>query len=591
MRQAYRLFIIILMAFVALSASSIHAQSVQETIRALNHPVYGEITAAMEQGELSESEAILEKFYLAYDPDQLSDRFSHSDTPAPVKCLVPLLQEFRSAEQRLPASTIREIEEMTAMPESTTYEEYLSPSGNFRFFYETEGVNGVPLDDTNNSGIPDYVEAAAFAADSSYRYQVEEAGFREFLRSQPYEIYFQNLNFYGATFESGSTTFIRVHNNFLGFPPNTHPEGDQIGALYVTIAHEIKHAIQFATNRWQGQAGSFNWIEMDATLMEEVVFPDVNDYYNYIREDFDSVNPNFQSIFGRPGNPTPGAYWHVTWMIYFYEQYGIEFWVDVWDQLVEDRTRPFFTAIQNSLDREGLRLELEHINSHMWHMSSGPDYSGSDFGFSDRENYPTPSFSGQTFNALPDSITNFSLRSFAATYYRATPQGTGLGQPLIKLNSEQPGVAIGVVGHFRDGTTDQQIVLNPGSNSQSLQTTWDWSDLTEITIAVVNTNRDGMSDYTLKLDSAAAEEDLIAQNYPNPFRNQTRIEYSISEPSNVRIDLYDSIGRRVATLVDERKEAGFHNVEFDGRGFASGVYHYRIITDRTALSKKMLLIR
>lgn len=591
MKPATQLFIILLLIASLLPAGDITAQGVQEPFRALNHPLFQEISAAQERGEVTESQALLEKFYIAYRPEQVSQRFTDGETPAPVKCLVPLIQEYRLAEQRLPGSVSAEIEEMVQRPRAEQLQEYLSPSGNFRFYFETEGVNAVPSEDESGSGIPDYVEAAAFAADSSYRYQVEGAGFRDFLRSDPYEIYFENLNFYGATFEAGSTTFIRIHNNFEGFPPNEHPEGDQIGALYVTIAHEIKHAIQFATNRWQGDAGSFNWIEMDATLMEEVVFPDVNDYYNYIRESFDSDEPSFQSIFGRPGNPTPGAYWHVTWMIYFYETYGIGFWVDVWDQFIENRTLPFLTAMQNSLDEVGLRVELEHITNHLWHMASGPDYSGSGFGFSDRANYPNPAFSGHTFTAAPDSITNFSLRGFAATYYRTDPPVSTMGQPLISLRSEEEGVAVGVVGFFRDGSARYKIAYNPESDRQTLQTTWNWADLRELGIAVVNANRDGFSDYTLTLDSAELGEDLLARNYPNPFRSSTRIEYSISEPSEVRIDVYDSIGRRVATLVNEQKPAGFHAADFDGSGLASGVYHYRIQTGRTVRSKKMLLIR
>ena len=80
-----------------------------------------------------------------------------------------------------------------------------------------------------------------------------------------------------------------------------------------------------------GSAGSINWIEMDATLMEEVVFDDVNDYYNYIKTGFDSAEPSSLSIFGRPQNPTPGSYYHITWMLYFTEVYGMDFWVDVWE--------------------------------------------------------------------------------------------------------------------------------------------------------------------------------------------------------------------------------------------------------------------
>ena len=105
------------------------------------------------------------------------------------------------------------------------------------------------------AGIPDYIYRAAFAADSSYRYQVDQLGFSDFSKTTPYDIRFDNFGFYGTTTSSGSTSYIKVHNTFIGFPENSHPEGNQVGALYVTIAHEIKHAIQYEANRWRGECG------------------------------------------------------------------------------------------------------------------------------------------------------------------------------------------------------------------------------------------------------------------------------------------------------------------------------------------------
>src|SRR5690625_5397644 len=52
---------------------------------------------------------------------------------------------------------------------------HLSPSGNFALYYQTTGDNAVPEEDSNGSGIPDYIERAAAMADSSWRYQVERS--------------------------------------------------------------------------------------------------------------------------------------------------------------------------------------------------------------------------------------------------------------------------------------------------------------------------------------------------------------------------------------------------------------------------------
>ncbi|MGE5798513.1 MAG: T9SS type A sorting domain-containing protein, partial [Ignavibacteria bacterium] len=71
---------------------------------------------------------------------------------------------------------------------------------------------------------------------------------------------------------------------------------------------------------------------------------------------------------------------------------------------------------------------------------------------------------------------------------------------------------------------------------------------------------------------------FISQNYPNPFNPNTKIEYSVQEPSKVTIKVFDLLGREIATLVDEEKSAGNYKVEFNGVGLPSGIYFYRMET-------------
>jgi len=317
------LLILFLLAIQVLPEDSLQAQHYAHPVQ---EPVFSSIENARSAGELTLDEALLQKFYAGYRPSLLHESFRTEIEGAPVKCMVPAMMHFHQVRDQLSASTLSEIEQMTQSSKSTTEFSYLSPSGNFIFHYDTTGTDRVPsaqtLPEAIEEGIPDYIYRAAFAADSSYRYQVEDLGFTDFIIEEPYVIDFRNFGFYGTTTVSGSTTFITVHSNFQNFPPNTHPEGNQAGSLYVTLAHEIKHAIQYAANRWRGSAGSFNWIEMDATKMEEIVFSDVNDYHNYIKESLFSDQPHSLSLFGNPQNPIPGAYWHVTWMLYFAEEYG-----------------------------------------------------------------------------------------------------------------------------------------------------------------------------------------------------------------------------------------------------------------------------
>ncbi|MEJ2618214.1 MAG: T9SS type A sorting domain-containing protein [Ignavibacteriaceae bacterium] len=82
----------------------------------------------------------------------------------------------------------------------------------------------------------------------------------------------------------------------------------------------------------------------------------------------------------------------------------------------------------------------------------------------------------------------------------------------------------------------------------------------------------------------------LAQNYPNPFNPTTRIKFYLKESSKVKLDVYNMIGQKVAELVNQELPSGFHEVEFNGAGLASGVYIYRLNAGNKFTSvKKMIL--
>ena len=83
----------------------------------------------------------------------------------------------------------------------------------------------------------------------------------------------------------------------------------------------------------------------------------------------------------------------------------------------------------------------------------------------------------------------------------------------------------------------------------------------------------------------------LLQNYPNPFNPSTTIQFVIPEKSNVVITIFNSIGEDVLTLVDENKEAGSYEVNFNASGFTSGIYYYKLQTDNFAQTKKMILMK
>ncbi|HEV8539425.1 MAG TPA: T9SS type A sorting domain-containing protein [Bacteroidota bacterium] len=83
----------------------------------------------------------------------------------------------------------------------------------------------------------------------------------------------------------------------------------------------------------------------------------------------------------------------------------------------------------------------------------------------------------------------------------------------------------------------------------------------------------------------------LDQNYPNPFNPETRIQYAVSSRQYVSLKIFDVLGREVATLVDEMKEPGEHDVDWDASGITSGIYFYRLQAGGFVGTKKMILLR
>jgi hypothetical protein len=88
------------------------------------------------------------------------------------------------------------------------------------------------------------------------------------------------------------------------------------------------------------------------------------------------------------------------------------------------------------------------------------------------------------------------------------------------------------------------------------------------------------------------EKFVLEQNYPNPFNPSTTIKFSLPEKSNVNLSIYNILGQRVATLINDEMESGVHEVIFDASKIASGVYFYQLsIKDKFFDTKKMILIK
>lgn len=176
----------------------------------------------------------------------------------------------------------------------------------------------------------------------------------------------------------------------------------------------------------------------------------------------------------------------------------------------------------------------------------------------------------------------------------------------IPINSTLTWIATPTAESYR-----VQVATNPAFSP----TVFDQSSLTSTSQALTNlapntvhywhvnaTNAGGTSDWssvwrfttspqTSIYDGKVPTSVVLDQNYPNPFAQSTAIGYRLLASGHVRLEVFDLFGRKVATLVDDEREAGEHVVRFDADGVISGICLYRLQAKNIILNKKLVITR
>ena len=112
----------------------------------------------------------------------------------------------------------------------------------------------------------------------------------------------------------------------------------------------------------------------------------------------------------------------------------------------------------------------------------------------------------------------------------------------------------------------------------------------------VSTTTDESGSFSLSLNELVLPRtNALGQNYPNPFNPSTLIPFEISEGGHVRLDVFNILGQRVVTLIDEQRRAGLYKAQWDatdaaGRPVGTGVYIYRLTTGNWQEARKLVLI-
>lgn len=569
----------------------------------VEEPKLLDIQQAYQRGEIDVDRAVKEQFRMIFEPSDAKIEYRSFE-----KCLTPAFMFLHRHRDEISAETKNKIEEYEArkMKASSMLaeESYISPSEKFEIIYYTSGQDSVSQEDNDSNGIPDYVEYVAESADSSYRHEVLNIGYPDPIPDgAQYRIYIENAGgAYGFTRTSSSSpggTNVVVNNNYDGFPSNTHPQGNTVGAIYATVAHEFKHAIQYIQNNWSGETDL--WLEMDATLMEEVVYDDVNDYYNYIE--------NFSSdLFSRPSTSLiPGSYEDITWALFFEENIGPDFWVEVWERIEAQPSIEFLEAVDDELNSRGYDFDEEVVRSYLWHFASGSREGNDDYGFEEKAFYPDANADASFMSVPPEEVLISDIDPMASRFLEISPSQNDIGRIDAAIDFDSTQIGIGLLFYMKTGETREQIATGAGKGQVYLPSDINWDDVEKLGIIATNYSSEvdsrelklqfGKNGNPVNIKDPAyvdlPEEIKVYQNYPNPFNPVTTISFEIPRPAFVRLEVFDITGRKVQTLVNRNfdVQADRHEVLFDASRLSSGVYIYRLQIEDLVVTKKMTLVK
>jgi hypothetical protein len=160
----------------------------------------------------------------------------------------------------------------------------------------------------------------------------------------------------------------------------------------------------------------------------------------------------------------------------------------------------------------------------------------------------------------------------------------------VRLRSQIPG-PVEVRAEGLHSLKERRVALFRSSTGQS----WDLQEKKAITLRETDSTAlklaVGSAAYVNGQEQKVVPDEVTLTSYPNPFRRQAIVEYTLPESKKVRLAVYDVLGRRVAVLEDGRRQAGRHRARLEGTELSSGVYFGRLRVEGQTLTQKITVVR
>lgn len=458
----------------------------------------------------------------------------------------------------------------------------VSASGYFLLHWMESGFNSVPLDDMSGNGYPDYIDSAAVIFDKVRQIEVDNMNYKpppaqDGSAARPYSIYFAARSDYGVTVPSyidipslpgvNYTSYIILDNDYQD---NFFPTKG-LDALRVTAAHEFHHAIQLGYN-FRSEDGYLR--EMTSTWMEDTIYPDVNDYYNYLPTLFNNVsNSRFDLSLG--AYPYGNSIYLK--MLEFY--FGSDIVRSVWDRILLE---PGLDALKYTLDNNNSTW-LESLAEYgLWLYYTGDRALSGQF-FKDAVYYPEVRVMGVDKFTYEDELTEYLTLETISNRFIEVYNLRG------KILTTEVTVSDTPLGGFRLLNESIYSVLEPFN--QPILGMPQGSD----TLTLIFTNSEFAYIAATINIATSGEIDLTSiYPFPNPVNlNATEAINFQNVPAEAEIYIFNTRGRRISVLKNQGKSAvRYWNLNNEmGEKVAAGIYMYVVQGEGLFKTGKFSLIR
>jgi hypothetical protein len=374
-------------------------------------------------------------------------------------------------------------------------------------------------------------------------------------------------------------------------------------AEYV-LAHEFGHMLHWGRDHSPDPPGNpvkfweDSWIDESFAnfapvyLIEDIALQDV-----YDNQAFFAFQPDLSLI-----NFIGGANYNQTklWMTFMFEHFGEEHFIKT---LINEQSNGI-DGVVKTLAALGYQQSFDD-SFEQWIIANYLDnktYLNGKYGYR-HYNFPNCSIAA-SHNQFPTGTKTGLVSSYAADYVRFSSTITrDIYIHFNGVDTSEFRLKFLMLGNNNSPIYSIETLSLDSLNSGTFYMDSLGIDIKKIIMVVMNIDsslgENDRASYTYSAESLVSVDDAtennftfnLWQNYPNPFNPVTKINYSIPEMSNVRIKVYDNLGNEVTTLVNKDQNAGIYNIEFDGKGLASGIYFYRLQAGDFIETKKMILLK